>query len=148
MSKAEPDPTLPVFVPPISRLMSPTLKRSVFFRKMARWKSREVSVAVPALVCLFPHARRASDIAPEGDVTTWPLELANLSNVVGTTLWLDGTHIHGQLDSDAPRKPQALAALIKAVEALALAHGKQEPISPGFRLTRVGCDVCLVRSAS
>ena len=73
----------------------------------------------------LPHARRSNDSASEGgNVTTWPTELAKLSSAVGTTLWLDGMHIRGQVASGAL---SAKKILQEAVIALSLAHGKEEP---------------------
>lgn len=102
------------------------LKRNELLRQVENWRCHEVSVSVPTLVYHLPHARRPGNIALEGDVdtTTWPLELAKLSNVVGTTLWLDGTHIRGRIASDALSAQQALQ---DAVVALAVTHGKQAP---------------------
>ena len=81
---------------------------------------------MPKLAYYFPHGRRSSNSSASegGIVATWPTELAKLSSVVRTTLWLDGMHIRGQVASGALRAKQSLQ---EAVIALALAHGKTPP---------------------
>ena len=92
---------------------------------MASWWSHEVGVSVPKLIYHLPHARRSSNNASEGGlVTIWPTELAKLSSIVGTTLWIDGMHIRGQIASGALSAKQTLQ---QAVIALALAHDKEAP---------------------
>lgn len=100
-----------------------TPKCELLIRQVVNWHSRQVYVSVPNFIDVFQHAHREptpGDSASEGDLDTlWASELAKLSKAVGTTLWLDGIYIRGQVLSGAPSAQQALD---RAMATLALAR--------------------------